>query len=313
MSREPLVSVIIPTYNRAALIAKTIDNVFQQTYRKFELIIVDDGSTDDTASVLRRYEDRARIITQRNAGPAVARNNGAKAARGEILAFQDSDDLWKPTKLERQIRLLEMDRSVPCCLCDVVMRTVDGKPFTSFDHSVVRLCDEEGTWVNVLDVLTTRFVLFNQAAAIRRNAFERVGGFSEKLRYLEDYDLPLRLSLEGPWMFIREPLVIYGEASPLSFSAEARRDPVLLRQCELAIYDALLTSGRVRGSARKNLQRRAKSALRHLAAAKLQGSQRRLDTMAAQLIVLADRYLQAIHRRSPRFPQPKTIPIAANQ
>ena len=96
---RPLVSVIIPTYNRAKMIRMTIDNVLEQTYRNFELIIVDDGSTDDTQSVLRGYGDRIRVVTQANAGPAVARNRGVEAAHGEIIAFQDSDDLWKPTKL----------------------------------------------------------------------------------------------------------------------------------------------------------------------------------------------------------------------
>src|SRR5947209_1428421 len=107
MRSNNLVSVIIPTYNRAGTICQTVDNVFQQTYRNIELIVVDDGSTDDTQSRLRRYRNRLRIITQANAGPAVARNRGAAAACGDIIAFQDSDDLWNPTKLERQAALLE--------------------------------------------------------------------------------------------------------------------------------------------------------------------------------------------------------------
>src|SRR5260370_40369290 len=116
MSSTPLVSVIIPTYNRAALVCQTIDNVFQQTYRNFEIILVDDGSTDETQARLRQYGDRIRVITQTNAGAAVARNRGIAAAHGEIIAFQDSDDLWQPTKLERQVPLLqETNTSVPCC------------------------------------------------------------------------------------------------------------------------------------------------------------------------------------------------------
>ena len=134
---EPLASVIIPTYNRAELICKTINNIFQQTYSNLELIIVDDGSTDDTRSKLQRYGDRIRVVTQNNSGPAVARNHGVRVARGEIIAFQDSDDLWKPTKLERQVALLQKDRSIPCCLCNVVLRVVNGREFTSFDDSLV--------------------------------------------------------------------------------------------------------------------------------------------------------------------------------
>ena len=277
MNMQPLVSVIIPTYNRAAVICKTIDNVFEQTYRNFELIIVNDGSTDNTESRLRQYGDRLRVVTQENAGPAIARNRGVKVARGEVIAFQDSDDLWKPTKLDRQVALLETDKSIPCCLCGVVMRHVNGRPFTSFDHSLVRLRHEEGIWRNVFDVLATRFVLFNQAAAIRRQAFERVGGFPEDLKYLEDYDLPLRLSLEGPWAFIREPLVIYGEGSPVSFSAQAKKDLVMLGECELKVYERILarTDGENRyASARRSLKRRSGMARRKMTALKLRGPDR---------------------------------------
>ncbi len=171
MSRDPLVSIIIPTYNRAGLICQTIDNVFQQTYTRFELIIVDDGSTDDTLANLRQSGQKIRVIEQQNSGPAVARNRGAAAARGEIIAFQDSDDLWKPTKIARQVALLErFGPKVPCCLSDVLIRVVNGKEYTSFDHSVIRMREKEGIWLNVPDVLAATFVFFNQAAAIRREA-----------------------------------------------------------------------------------------------------------------------------------------------
>src|ERR1039458_8209652 len=100
MSAGPLVSVIIPTYNRASTICKTIDDVFRQTYKNFELVVIDDGSTDDTQANLRRYGSRIRSFTQTNAGPAAARNRGIEVSRGDIIAFQDSDDFWAPTKLE---------------------------------------------------------------------------------------------------------------------------------------------------------------------------------------------------------------------
>src|SRR6201999_4307713 len=95
--------------------------------------------------------------------------------------------------------------------------------------------------------------------AIRRQTFEKLGGFAEDLRYLEDYELPLRLALEGPWAVIREPLVVYGENPPVSFSEEARRNSVLLRECELEVYKRILS--RVNGDNRyqnagRNLERR---------------------------------------------------------
>jgi glycosyltransferase involved in cell wall biosynthesis len=306
VSKEPLVSVIVPTYNRAGVICRTIDNLFQQTHRNLEVIIVDDGSTDDTQAKLRQYGGRIRVLTQTNSGPAIARNRGAKAADGEIIAFQDSDDLWKPAKLERQVELLEKNKSIPCCLCNVLMRAGDG--FTSFDHSLIRLDREHGLWLNVTDVLTTRFLLFNQAAAIRRQAFEKVGGFAEDLKYLEDYDLPLRLSLEGPWALIREPLVIYGEASAGSFSVQATKDPVVLKQCELRIYERMLSrieSSEMYGKARRNLHRRHNMARRQLLAMQRQPTAGNLD----KLVNLIDKYRLALFRRSPWFPQPVTAAI----
>jgi glycosyltransferase involved in cell wall biosynthesis len=316
MSKGPLVSIIIPTYNRAELVCQTIDNVFLQTYSNFELIVVDDGSTDDTQSRLHEYGDRIRVFTQANAGPAVARNRGIELARGEIIAFQDSDDIWKPVKLERQVALLEhFGSSVPCCLCNVVMRIVNGKDFTSFDHSLLRPRHEAGLWLNVSDVLATRFILFNQAVAIRRKPLEKVGGFDVRLKYLEDYDLPLRLALEGPWAFIREPLVIYGEASPESFSQAALKDPVVLKQCELKIYEHLLemtAKETGRASFRGHLMRRLRMARRQLRAIQLG----RTDSSSAaralsELVVEFDRYYLKAFRRSPWFPQPKTVPVDA--
>src|SRR6266571_2191250 len=315
MNSNPLVSVIIPTYNRAGIISQTIDNIFQQTYRNFELIIVDDGSTDDTQSKLRQYGDRIRVVKQSNAGPAVARNHGARLARGEIIAFQDSDDLWKPTKLERQVTLLQHDRSISCCLCSVLMRMDNGNPLTSFDHSLVRFREDQGIWLNALDVLTTRFILFNQAAAIRRNAWEKVGGFREDLKYLEDYDLPLRLSLEGPWAFIKEPLVIYGQGSPGSFSQQALKDPIVLKECELKLFEriqASLGDGIKQGRVQKSVTYRLAMLRRQLKATKLARSESLALRAVSSLLMIMDHYLMAAFRRSPWFPAPITISVSQN-
>jgi glycosyltransferase involved in cell wall biosynthesis len=103
---SPLVSVIIPTYNRAALLCEAVDSVLQQTYRNIEVIVVDDGSTDDTTAAMEKYGDRVRYSRRPNAGVNAARNLGFKQARGEYIALLDSDDLWAPYKLELQVRLL---------------------------------------------------------------------------------------------------------------------------------------------------------------------------------------------------------------
>lgn len=315
MTHDPLVSVVIPTFNRAGIICRTIDNVFEQTYKNFEVIIVDDGSTDDTLSILReRYGDRIRLFAQKNAGPAVARNHGVKVSKGEIITFQDSDDLWHASKLERQVALMMSNTSIPCCLCNVRMGFVKGKPFTSFDHSLIELRHEEGIWTNVLDVLATRFILFNQASAIRREVFEKIGGFREDLKYLEDYDLPLRLALEGPWAVIREPLVFYGEDSPVSFSEQARRNPILLNECELRVYDWMLdekNTGGVHASARGRLKRRQAMARRQLTGAKLRNNGSAVAGAINSLLLRFDHYRLAAYRRSPWFPQPETAPVGS--
>ncbi len=312
---EPLVSVIIPTYNRSAVIGRTIENIFAQTYLSVELIIVDDGSTDDTQMKLREFLGRIRVITQANAGPAVARNRGAEVARGEIIAFQDSDDLWKPTKLARQVSLLtKYGKSVPCCICNAIMGVVDGKEWTSFGDSVIRPEHREGLWLNVPEVLATRFVLFNQTVAIRREAFEKVGGFRNDLKYLEDYDLPLRLSLEGPWAFIRDPLIIYGEGSPESFSQQALREPVVLRECAVEIFESILERVKNQGGntrLRRLLAQRLRMLRWLLAGAKLNQANLFAARLIGQGLILLDHYLRAAFRRSPWFPQPITTPCDA--
>lgn len=308
---EPLVSVIIPTYNRAAMISRTIENIFAQTYARVELIIVDDGSTDDTQAKLSAFGDRLQIIAQPNSGPAVARNRGAAAARGEIIAFQDSDDLWKPTKLAQQVALLSEYNVATCCLCNAVMGVRGGKEWTSFDDSLIDPLNRKGLWLNVSEVLATRFVLFNQAVAIRRKVFEKVGGFREDLRYLEDYDLPLRLSLEGPWAFIQEPLIIYGESSPESFSQQALKDPIVLRECAVKIFESMLTmiNEEVGHTSLRRLLTHRLRLLRLLhTAAKMKESNSWGARATGQALIELDHYLRAAFRRSPWFPQPLTLP-----
>ena len=310
---HPLVSVIIPTYNRGGVICRTVDNIFRQTYRNLEVIVVDDGSTDNTKSRLAQYGNHVRLISQNNAGPAVARNHGARVARGEIIAFQDSDDLWKPAKLERQVELLlKAGPSVPCCLCNAEMGVVEGNANTSFEYSSITPEHDEGLWLNVLEVLATRFVLFNQTVAIRREAFEEIGGFDEGLKYLEDYDLPLRLSLEGPWAFVREPLAIYCGASAGSFSQQGLRNPLTLKACELAIFERILRQvdrDEQRATARRYLRRRLR--IFHWAVREIRLTECGFwgaRTMG-RLMSAIGHYREGFFRHSPWYPKMLTAPL----
>ena len=109
----PKVSVVIPTYNRQRLVQDTIDSVLRQTFGDLELIVIDDGSTDDTRRVLQdRYGTRIRYVYQENQGESAARNHGIALAGGEYVAFVDSDDLWHPQKLERQVEVFEADPGI---------------------------------------------------------------------------------------------------------------------------------------------------------------------------------------------------------
>jgi glycosyltransferase involved in cell wall biosynthesis len=205
-----LVSVIIPTYNRASTIVPVIESVLEQTYKKIEVIVVDDGSSDGTEHVLKNFGDRISVIRQENAGPSAARNRGVAVSKGEIVAFLDSDDHWMPDKIERQVSLMgRLGPDVCCCVCNAWVRGTEGEDSgNTFDSAGIRLTFIEGQWTNPQDVLATRFLLFNQVVAVRREAFDRVGGFNEALRLLEDYELAVRLASVGAWGVISDPLVI---------------------------------------------------------------------------------------------------------
>jgi glycosyltransferase involved in cell wall biosynthesis len=312
MSAEPLVSVIIPTYNRAGVICKSIDDVFRQTYKNIELIVIDDGSTDDTQATLRRYGSRIRWFTQANSGPSAARNRGLEVSRGDIIAFQDSDDLWEPTKLERQVRIMEkFGDVVPCCLCNMQMKNFygDGKDHSSFDISLIRPPDKEGLWFNVAEVLATRFVMFNQAAAIRRRPLENLGGFDTSLQYLEDYDLSIRLAIEGPWAYIKDPLAIWAGGGADSLAKKAYDDAVVLNDCMLRILVRALASAQERGDTKveRHIRRSIEFCRRSLRRVQIAQSGSSFERTVAQLGGQFDRYYKAILRRSPWFPQVRAI------
>jgi glycosyltransferase involved in cell wall biosynthesis len=311
---DELVSVVIPTYNRSALIGRTVDNVLSQTYADTEVIVVDDGSTDDTLTVLNRFGDRIRVLSQANRGPSAARNRGLEVARGEIIAFQDSDDLWMPTKLERQVALLESSGpTVQVCLCNAEMHFTGKPATTSFDLGGIQPALGEGVWGNVAELLATTFVLFNQCAAIRASALRNVGGFDESLTLMEDYDLALRLSLEGnSWAFTSEPLVIWRQGTPGSLWLKAKNEEVRMRECVLKCVESFndRAKGAGRAGLRGILRRELKRRRRELAAARIGQMPIRGSSAVSLMLNTAEHYWQAIRRRTPWFPTMEVSSLA---
>lgn len=304
MTSIPLVSTIIPTFNRAHLVPEAIDSVLRQTYPNVEIIVVDDGSTDETQECLKRYGNRIKLIKQENAGPSAARNRGIAAAQGALIAFLDSDDLWLPEKLERQVRVMvAAGESVPCCLSNIMMHWRD-KQISSFEIAGLKPGSPEGIWMNPDEVLATRFVLFNQGVVIRRQVVNALGGFDPSLRLLEDYEFALRLSHHRPWAFIRDPLVIWRESATSCYQ-DARHDDVRVQQLLVQILDGALSFSAQPGQSH-NFHRlvfyeleRARCQLQwNMLSHSGSGS---MKAMAA-LLQAADRCLRALYRRSPWFP-----------
>jgi glycosyltransferase involved in cell wall biosynthesis len=309
----PLVSVIIPTYNRAHTIAETIDSVLKQTYPNVELIVVDDGSKDNTQEVLRGYGARIRNIHQENAGQMAARNRGIREARGEIISFLDSDDLWLPTCLERHVHILEKAPKVPCSLVNGWLQFADGRKMTSFQNSHLVTCLEEGLCLNMPDILATRFVMFCQFIAIRKEALLRAKGFDEDLKFMEDYALPLRLSVLGPWAFISEPLVVWRQGLPdsVSVSQRAIRQEKELRESLKVIRTRYLdmTEGQAQFARSRKLQVKGLYFDRlELRAIELRSKGHRL---LGDLLFRAVRYRKGLFRRSPLFPKMRASELAS--
>lgn len=311
MNKNPLVSAIIPTYNRAHIIGEAVESALSQTYPNMEVIIVDDGSKDDTLERLAQFGDRIRVLKQANAGPAAARNTGVGAARGELIAFLDSDDIWLPNKTARQVSLLQRSGgTVPCCLSNILMKWNSGDR-TSFDIAWLRPGIEEGLWLNVAEVLATRTVLFNQGIMIRREVIEKIGGFDTSIRYLEDVEYPLRLSLEGHWAFINTPLVIWRESMTNSVYKNAVRDELCTNECMVKVLETHLARiGKINGSARLSgfVNGELKRARRQLWLSKLRGGSSGKKAIASS-VQMIEHYRGALYRRSPWYPQMEVVAV----
>jgi glycosyltransferase involved in cell wall biosynthesis len=305
---ELLVSVVIPAYNRAHSVRRSVDSVLRQTYRPLEVIVVDDGSTDGTADVLHSYDGRIKLIRQSNGGPSLARNTGVAHARGEIIAFLDSDDTWQPEKLERQVRLMQSGGSqVPCCVCNAET-VADGLLLpSSFDSAGVSSGFSEGFWLNPAELIATRFLLFNQVVAIRRESFEKIGGFNESMRILEDHDLAFRLSLLGPWAFIADPLVTkYDQADGIG--VQARQDHRAHAAAWRNVLDGFLLEPLAsRAEIRKLVHRGLNDVTTEIRAIGMSENGGLLARVVARILMVSLRLKGSIRRRLPSWPHPRAV------
>ncbi|MEJ2659085.1 MAG: glycosyltransferase [Desulfobacterales bacterium] len=193
-------SVIIPTYNRGWCVKEAIDSVLAQNYKDFELIVVDDGSIDNTSDVLALCQDNIKVLVQENKGVSAARNRGIAEASGRFIAFLDSDDLWLPQKLSTQVEFFNQKPDALICQTEEVWvrngirvnpKKRHKKPSGMIFEPSLELC-----------------LVSPSAVMIRRNLLDRAGRFDEALPACEDYDLWLRISSRFPVYLIEKPLII---------------------------------------------------------------------------------------------------------
>jgi glycosyltransferase involved in cell wall biosynthesis len=218
MSCRPLVSVVIPTYNRGQQTIAAIESVLAQTYPALEIIVIDDGSTDESGDAIQRFikqrmnrNDQIQKIyyfKQPNQGPSAARNGGIEKARGEHIAFLDSDDLWMPEKLEWQVRAIEQFKNdCAACFTDTQFISNTGTDMTQFQASGRHYEQTMGIEPDAVRLLAKSPGGFWVSALLARtDLIKRIGGFDPEVHFAEDRDFHFRLSLATAFAYVNKPL-----------------------------------------------------------------------------------------------------------
>lgn len=228
--RQPLVSVVITAYNAERYIGETLESVFAQTYRTFEVIVADDGSTDGTRELVQTRFPKVRYFWKPNGGQASARNLGITNAEGDLLAFVDSDDLWLPEKLTQQVRLFIEDPTLAWSYTDCY--SFVGRP----DNITYRFSRIAKPHVgNILPQLFLNNFIPSPTVMIRRTVFEALGLWDENVLLAEDWNMWLRIAARFPIKYLDEPLALYrrhGDSMVSNTSAQDNLDAHLqvLRQ-----------------------------------------------------------------------------------
>jgi len=200
---KPLVSIVVATYNMAAYLPLALRSALDQTYGNVEVLVVDDGSQDDTRGVMAPFlgDLRVRYLVQENRGQAVAKNHGIREARGEYIAFLDADDIWVPEKLEQQMPLFFQSGSVGVVYSRLAYMDETGKELSLADNQLFR-----GRVSGPL--LVRNFIGFG-TSVVRKECFDRLGRFDEAMRMGIDYDLWLRFSTQYEFDYVDHPLLLY--------------------------------------------------------------------------------------------------------
>ena len=207
MSKNQLVSVVIPTYNSAQYLSEAVDSVLRQSYSDFEIIIVDDASTDITGELLNKYLNNQKVSVMRLdicSGPAAARNAGLNMSKGDIIAFLDADDVWLPEKLDRQVQALKKDPESGWAYCNGLV--VD-QNLKKMYYITERWNQTEGMIYE--DILLKSLWVPISSVVIKREVFTHCGPFDPDLRTVEDLDLFLRIARNYKCTYLKDPLFNY--------------------------------------------------------------------------------------------------------
>ncbi len=225
------ISVVVPTYNRAQLVLAALDSVLSQTYTNLEIVVVDDGSTDETRTLVQRLVERkagprVRYFYQSNQGQSIARNKGISEAAGNWIAFLDSDDVWFTEKLQLQAQAItKYQESCGACFTDARLVDRGSLNTTAFRHAGWQFGEATGVVPDIVRPLATTFGgVWVQTLIARTDLVRKIGGFDPELHFAEDHDLLFRLSLETPYCYVKQPLAVIERTNTLIDPAVALRN-----------------------------------------------------------------------------------------
>jgi glycosyltransferase involved in cell wall biosynthesis len=268
MKQKPLISIVIPTYNRVTPTLEAIASVLEQTYENIEVIVVDDGSTDGSSDAIRQFVEqkancnghvgRVKYVRQHNQGSSSARNTGVQQARGSYIAFLDSDDVWLPEKLDRQMLALEEFKGQgSACFTDarcVNKAGMDVSTFQSFSRGYDQLTGIDQNAVNALAKSFCGFWI--STLLVEADAIRRIGGFNPGIAAVEDRDFFFRLSLVTPLIYVNSLLArVDRNSSPPGSSARPWDEAGVRIRGRQRMYESWLNLEGVPRNARKIIVR----------------------------------------------------------